>query len=95
MTPVPVTPQPSDLSEGRWSLLKDDEGALYLLVQCEVSFVSFERLVKLTEDELEEYRGLGWLSLQHLAARIKYFAAQYADRSITGRRLQLALQVTR
>ncbi len=95
MTPITIIPQPHHLSQGRWNLLRDNDGALYLLVQCEASFVSFERLVMLDEIELEDYRGLGWLSLQHLASRISYFATQYADRSVTGERLQRALEVTR
>lgn len=94
VTPITITPQPHHLSQGRWNLLRDDDGALYLLVQCEASFVSFERLVMLDEIELEDYRGLGGLSLQHLASRLSHFTTQYADRSITGERLRAALVAT-
>lgn len=59
VTPITITPQPHHLSQGRWNLLLDADGALYLLVQREATFVSFERLVMLDEIELEDYSGAG------------------------------------
>ena len=78
-----------------WHLLKDDAGELLLLVACESSFVSYECLVKLNGDELRDYHGLGWLSIQHLANRINYFSDEYRNRRIVGDALASAMAATR
>ena len=67
-----------------WHLLRDDDGALYILVNCEASFVSYECLIKLNTEELRDYHGLGWLSVQHLANRINYFNEEYKARRVSG-----------
>ena len=78
-----------------WHLLKDEVGELYILVACESSFVSHECLVKLNGDELRDYHGLGWLSMQHLANRINYFSDEYKSRRIVGAVLASAMGATR
>lgn len=75
------------IDDSWWHLLQGDTGELYMLVQCEASFVSYERLIKLSAEELQDLQGLGWLSLQHLANRINYFGEEYKKRSITGPKL--------
>ena len=77
-----------------WHLLRDEGGALYILVACESSFVSYECLVKLDGDELRDFHGLGWLSMQHLANRINYFADEYKSRRIVGSALASAIAAT-
>lgn len=74
---------------------RDEVGELYILVACESSFVSCECLVKLNADELRDYHGLGWLSLQHLANRINYFSDEYKSRRIVGSALASAIAATR
>lgn len=77
--------------DGRWHLLRDGDGELYLLVECEASFVSYPCLVRLNDDEQRDLIGLGWLSLQHLANRINYFVDEYKARAVTGQQLAAAL----
>jgi hypothetical protein len=75
--------------DSMWRLLRDADD-LYILVHCEASFASYDRLVKLDAAELRDFQGLGWLSLQHLANRINYFADEYKGRSLTGPTLTAA-----
>jgi hypothetical protein len=82
-------------SDDWWHLLQGDGSVLYLLVNCEASFVSFKCLVQLNEDELRDYHGLGWLSIQHLANRINYFIDDYKSRRITDHVLSLAIEAVR
>lgn len=81
--------------DGWWHLLRDEGGELYILVACESSVVSYECLVKLNGDELRDYHGLGWLSMQHLANRINYFSDDYKNRRIVGSALASAIKATR
>jgi len=74
-----------------WHLLDDDQGARYMLVACEASFVSYQCLVKLNEAELRDMHGPGWLSAQHLANRINYFVDDYKTRRIVGPLLAAAI----
>ena len=78
-----------------WHLLRDDGGGLYILVACEASIVSYECLIKLNGDELRDYHGLGWLSMQHLANRINYFSDEYKSRRVIGAAFASALDATR
>ena len=78
-----------------WHLVSGEDEALYLLVNCEASFVSYECLIKLNESELRDYHGLGWLSLQHLANRINYFNDEYKSRRLTGTTLVAAIEAAR
>jgi hypothetical protein len=80
--------------DGWWHLLRGEDDALYVLVNCEASFVSYQCLVMLNDDELRDYHGLGWLSIQHLANRINYFSDQYKSRMITGATLSAATDAT-
>ncbi|XZG71944.1 hypothetical protein ACTSKR_11910 [Chitinibacteraceae bacterium HSL-7] len=75
-----------------WQLLCDPSGALYLLVHCATAQVSYECLIQLNRDELRDYHGLGWLSVQHLASRIQYFKDDYQSRCITGTLLCAAIE---
>lgn len=92
METITLTKATYHTDDSWWHLLRDDDGAQYILVHCEASFVSYLRLVKLDEDELRDLHGLGWLSLQHLANRINYFVDEYKDRSITGDVFSAAMQ---
>ncbi|MBZ9780252.1 hypothetical protein K9857_01645 [Pseudomonas sp. REP124] len=78
-----------------WHLLHAGDGSIYVLVNCEASFVSYECLIKLNDEELRDYRGLGWLSIQHLANRINYFVDDYNGRRITGSLLEAAIQASK
>jgi hypothetical protein len=84
---VPVSPQPYHLRHEIWSLLKDQAGGFYLFVNCEASFVSFDCLLKLNDEEMRDYHGLGWLSLQHLAHRVNHFSRDYSSRMVQGQDL--------
>ncbi len=75
-----------------WNLLHDEDGAQYILVNCEASFVSYECLIKLNDEESRDFHGLGWLSLQHLANRINYFSEEYKNRRVTGSTLSAAIE---
>ena len=75
-----------------WHLLRGEDGALYILVSCEASFVSYECLIRLSDEELRDYHALGWLSIQHLANRINYFIDEYKDRRIMGPALSAAIE---
>ncbi|WP_172604485.1 hypothetical protein [Pseudomonas fluorescens] len=57
--------------------------------------MSYESLIELNAEELRDYRGLGWLSIQHLANRINYFLGDYNDRKITGPLLETAIQASK
>lgn len=78
-----------------WHMLKDERGDLYILVACEASVVSYECLIKLNEEEIRDHHGLGWLSMQHLASRINYFAQDYKSRMIVGPALVDAIKASR
>lgn len=92
-----VEPSKADYhtDDSRWHLLRDEDGSLHILVACESSFVSYECLIKLNDEELRDYHGLGWLSMQHLANRISYFVDEYKSRRIVGAALALAIEATR
>lgn len=81
---------PYHTDDSWWRLLRGSAGELFILVNCEASFVSFELLIELNAEELEDYRGLGWLSLQHLANRVNYFANTYKGRHVSGPDFQAA-----
>ena len=83
------------IDDSWWHLLRDESGGLFILVACESSFVSYECLVKLNDEEFRDYHGLGWLSLQHLANRINYFSEEYKSRRIVGPALASAIEATR
>jgi len=82
-------------SDEWWHLLQSDDGELFLLVSCEASFVSYDCLVQLNAEEMRDYLGLGWLSIQHLANRINYFVDEYKNRRITGEVLSMAIEAVR
>jgi len=94
MKPVQPGKAPYHTDDRWWLLLRGDDGALYLRVDCEASFVSYTSLVKLNDAELRDYHGLGWLAIQHLANRINYFVDEYKDRRLVGPLLDEALKVT-
>lgn len=94
MNVIRIKPATYHLTEGYWHLLSEKDGSIYVLVHCEASFVSYERLIKLNDEELRDYHGLGWLSIQHLASRINYFVDDYSSRSITGSLLEAAIEAS-
>ena len=85
---------PYHTDDSWWHLLSGADGSLYLLVNCEASFISYDCLIKLNDRELLDYHGLGWLSLQHLANQVNYFSDEFKHRRITGSELEAALKVT-
>ncbi|MGN4052450.1 hypothetical protein [Pseudomonas sp. SM4] len=92
---VQIAPAAYHITDDYWHLLRAEDGAVYILVECEASFVSYECLIKLNAEELRDYHGLGWLSIQHLANRINYFVGDYNDRKITGPLLDAAIQASK
>lgn len=89
-----LTPAEYHTTDNYWSLFKAEDGSVYLLVECEASFVGYQAMIKLNAEELRDYHGLGWLSIQHLANRINYFVSDYAGRRITGPLLERANQLS-
>ena len=59
---VQIAPAAYDITDDYWHLLKAEDGTVYILVECEASFVSYKCLIKLNAEELRDYHGLGWLS---------------------------------
>jgi len=92
---VRLKPAAYHITDSYWHLLNAEYGSTYILVECEASFVSYECLIKLNDEELRDYRGLGWLSIQHLANRIKYFVGDYNGRRITGPLLEEAIEASK
>ncbi|PXX49210.1 hypothetical protein SAMN05660489_06405 [Pseudomonas sp. LAMO17WK12:I10] len=92
---VQLAPAQYHIADDYWHLLKAEDGAVYILVECEASFVSYECLIKLNDEELRDYKGLGWLSIQHLANRINYFVGDYSSRKITGPLLEEPIQASK
>jgi hypothetical protein len=71
-----------------WFLLRGGEheppgGEYYLDVNCDRGAAGFSVLVKLSEAEREEYRALGRVFIEYLAARIAYWADHYRDRDLS------------
>jgi hypothetical protein len=95
MNPIRPTPAAYHTDDSYWHLLTVEDGSVYVLVNCEASFVSYDTLVKLNYEELRDYHGLGWLSIQHLANRINYFVDDYKGRRITGPLLEAAIQASK
>lgn len=62
---VRLVPAAYHTTDSYWHLLNAEDGSIYILVECEASFVSYECLIKLNDEELRDYCGLGWLSIQH------------------------------
>ena len=91
---IHLTPATHHITDGYWQLLRAGDGSIYVLVNCEASYLSYESLIKLNDEELRDYHGLGWLSIQHLANRIKYFVSEYSDRRITGPLFDAAIQAS-
>ncbi|WP_095093805.1 hypothetical protein [Pseudomonas sp. Irchel 3A5] len=92
---IQLTPATYHTTDDYWQLLRARDGSIYILVNCEASFVSYECLIKLNDEELRDYIGLGWLSIQHLANRINYFVSEYKSRRITGPLFEAAIQASR
>ncbi|VVQ25615.1 hypothetical protein PS925_05868 [Pseudomonas fluorescens] len=91
---VRLTPAEYHICDNYWSLFKAEDGSVYILVECEASFVGYQAMIKLNAEELRDYHGLGWLSIQHLANRINYFVSDYNGRRITGPLLEQANQLS-
>ena len=87
MTRVDIKPQSYHLRSDTWELVRASDGSLLLLVYCTQSAAGFCVLLKLNEEELREFHGLGWLMLQHLAHRVAYFTDEYWPRAIKGKLL--------
>jgi hypothetical protein len=78
----------ADHHPAAWFLLRDGEnpppdGDYYLDVNCNRGAVGFSVLVKLSEAEREEYRALGRVFVDYLAARISYWADHYRERNLS------------
>ncbi|WP_192560580.1 hypothetical protein [Pseudomonas allokribbensis] len=95
MKRLQLAPATYHLNDSFWDLLGAEDGSLYLLVNCEASFVSYDALIKLNDEELRDHHGLGWLFIQYLANRINYFVSDYKARLITGPLLDRAIQASK
>lgn len=95
MKRLQLAPATYHLNDSYWDLLGAEDGSLYLLVNCEASFVSYDALIKLNDDELRDHHGLGWLFIQYLANRINYFVSDYKARLIKGPLLDRAIQASK
>jgi hypothetical protein len=94
MERIRLTPAQYHTDDSYWRLFKAEDGSVYILVECEASFVGYQSMIKLNAEEMRDYHGLGWLSIQYLANRINYFVSDYSDRRITGSLLEEANQVS-
>jgi hypothetical protein len=74
--------QVADHAPHAWFSLRGGED-YYLDVNCDQGAVGFSRLIKLTDEEAEEYRALGRVFLDYLAARVAYWPARYRDRDLS------------
>lgn len=70
-----------DYGPQMWFLVREGSD-YYLTVRCQQSFVEFELLVRLSADEYREYHALGHVYIDYLAARISYWASEYAPRNL-------------
>ena len=91
---VRLTPAEYHTNDCYWRLFKLADGSVYILVECEASFVGYQSMIKLNAEEMRDYHGLGWLSIQPLANRINSFVRHYSGRTITGSLLEEANQVS-
>jgi len=64
-----------------WFLLRDGDDH-YLDVNCSHGPVGFSLLVKLSAAEHEEYRALGRVFIDYLAARVAYWWSDYKERDL-------------
>jgi hypothetical protein len=62
-----------------WFLLQDAEGYI-LAARCSRGAADFELLIRLTPEETREYRALGLLFLNYMAARVDYWSGDYLHR---------------
>ena len=69
--------------DSRWNFIEAENNEYYFYVWCESSF-GYTVLIKLTDEEYREYKGLGWTYLQYLSQRINYFVDEYKPRRILG-----------
>ena len=72
-----------DQEPGAWFLLREGE-SFFLDANCDVSAVGFTILLRLTEEERDEYRIIGRAYIQYLAARVQNWPERYATRNIAG-----------
>lgn len=72
----------ADHAPHAWFFLRGGED-YYLDVNCEQGAVGFSLLIKLTDEEAEEYRALGRVFLDYLAAKVAYWPARYGDRDLS------------
>lgn len=90
---IHLTPATHHITDGYWQLLRAGDGSIYVLVICEASFVSYECLIKLNDEELRDYHG--WAGYPFSTAnRINYFVSEYSDRRITGPLFDAAIQAS-
>jgi len=71
-----------DHCPGEWFLLREGENH-YLDARCDVGAAGFSLLIRLSEAEYEEYRGLGRVFTTYLAAKISHSPHSYADRDLS------------
>ncbi|WP_299115372.1 hypothetical protein [uncultured Winogradskyella sp.] len=70
---------------GFWFLLQEHHN-YYLDVNCNYSFVGFNRTIKLNEIELEKFKINGLEYINELAKEVQYHAmTKYSRRHITGK----------
>lgn len=79
-----------DKENGFWFFLSDGED-YYIDVNCNVSAFGFSMLVKLNNEETENFINKGHESLKDLARNIQYYSqSKYKDRNISGETEKLA-----
>lgn len=65
-----------------WYFLKEGDSN-YLDVNCNLSAVGFDLIIKLNQDEYKEYHALGQVYIEYLAARVAYWWTEYSSRNCT------------
>ena len=86
-------------SEPSWWFLLEEDGALFLDGNYEASFIGYDCMIQLTEEEAQQYKARGrqfinWLAgdVQDTAPVLKASTSPYKSRRITGALSERALE---
>lgn len=67
---------------GLWQLYQQGD-SLFLSVRCQSGFAEFETLLILLPEEVREFKGLGRVFLEYLAAKVSYWPNEYRGRDVS------------